>query len=216
MLPSNQLSSRNLYPTIDAAGIMVLFAYGSKARLIRVRTSRVWRVHICRILIHSAVEVSRYGAACVSTIVPITLTPVPDCCLSIRCRKLSMASLQGSLLVATSILEGAVNACGNVGNVGVESEIGEGTASVQVLQTLRPLSLISEVQQMMQAQQVCYQPSLTDEVDDGIDEGHHSPDNDKHSSVSRSSCSPNRTSRGGSDRPTDRPSDRRHEGHRSD
>ncbi|XP_028968581.1 gamma-aminobutyric acid type B receptor subunit 2-like [Galendromus occidentalis] len=97
-------------------------------------------------------------------------------------RKLSMASLQGSLLVATSILEGAVNACGNVGNVGVESEIGEGTASVQVLQTLRPLSLISEVQQMMQAQQVCYQPSLTDEVDDGIDEGHHSPDNVKHSS----------------------------------
>lgn len=90
-----------------------------------------------------------------------------------------MASLQGSLLVATSILEGAVNACG----VGADSELsgnGSGNAS---LQALRPLSLISEVQQMMQSQQVCYQPSHDNcsDLDDGIDEGHHSPE-EKHSS----------------------------------
>ncbi|XP_022693376.1 gamma-aminobutyric acid type B receptor subunit 2-like [Varroa jacobsoni] len=109
-------------------------------------------------------------------------------------RKLSMASLQGSLLVATSILEGAVNACGNVGvsNVGVESvvatgggggDVGGGGSSLQATQTLRPLSLISEVQQMMQSQQVCYHSAGgglgatgRDEFDDDcIDEGHHSP-----------------------------------------
>ncbi|OQR70623.1 gamma-aminobutyric acid type B receptor subunit 2-like [Tropilaelaps mercedesae] len=116
-------------------------------------------------------------------------------------RKLSMASLQGSLLVATSILEGAVNACGNAGasNVGVESvvatggdggEVSSGSSSLQAMQTLRPLSLISEVQQMMQSQQVCYQAAGVDSGegaggpgtigrddldDDCIDEGHHSP-----------------------------------------
>lgn len=126
-------------------------------------------------------------------------------------RKLSMASLQGSLLVATSILEGAVNACGNVGvsNVGVESvvatgggggDVGGGGSSLQATQTLRPLSLISEVQQMMQSQQVCYHSAGgglgatgRDEFDDDcIDEGHHSPtghEDRPHSQVRFTYCS---------------------------
>lgn len=95
-----------------------------------------------------------------------------------------MASLQGSLLVATSILEGAVNACSNAGTTNVESATSVGAEAVQ---TLRPLSLISEVQQMMQSQQVCYQAAVgaggragggglsRDDLDDDVtDEGHHS------------------------------------------